>query len=86
MAQWLKTSLPNLNGRGVWGRMDTCIRMAELLRDSPETITALLSGYNPIKSLIKVSNEIKKNLSANAGDMASILGLGAATKPVRHGF
>ena len=41
--------------------MDTCIRMAELLRDSPETITALLSGYNPIKSLIKVSNEIKKN-------------------------
>ena len=54
MAQWLKISLPNLNGRGVWGRMDTRIRMAELLRDSPETITALLSGYNPIKSLIKV--------------------------------
>ena len=31
-----------LDGRGVWGRMDTCICMAESLRPSPETITTLL--------------------------------------------
>ena len=34
-----------LMGRGeVWGRMDTCICMAESLRCSPETTTALFIG------------------------------------------
>ena len=37
----------SLNGRGVWGRMDTCICMAESLRCSPE-ITALLIGNTQI--------------------------------------
>ena len=31
-----------LGGRGVWGRMDTCICMAELLCCASETITTLL--------------------------------------------
>ena len=31
----------SLDGRGVWGRMDTCIRMAETLHCSPEAITTL---------------------------------------------
>ena len=31
----------SLVGRGVWGRMDTCICMAEFLLCSPETITIL---------------------------------------------
>ena len=30
---------------GIWGRMDTCICMAESLHCSPETITTLLFGY-----------------------------------------
>ena len=35
----------SLDGRGVWGRMDTCIRVAESLhRDSAE-ITTLLIDY-----------------------------------------
>ena len=34
-----------LDGRGVWGRMDTCIGMAESLHCLPETITTLLIGY-----------------------------------------
>ena len=29
-----------------FGRMDTCVCMAESLHCSPETITALLTGYN----------------------------------------
>ena len=37
----------SLDGRGVWGRMGTCICMAESLRCSPETITTLLIGYTP---------------------------------------
>ena len=35
----------SLDGRGVWGRMDTCICMAESLCYSPETIMTLLIGY-----------------------------------------
>ena len=34
----------NLDGRGVWGRMDTCICMAESLPCSPETIIVFLPG------------------------------------------
>ena len=40
----------SLDGRGVWGRMDTCIFMAESLHCSPETITALLIDYTPIQN------------------------------------
>ena len=40
----------SLDGRAVWGRMDTCIRMAESLHCLPETITALLISYTPIQN------------------------------------
>ena len=41
----------NLDGRGVWGKMDTCISIqrTESLCCLPETITALLTGYTPIE-------------------------------------
>ena len=35
----------SLDGRGVWGRMDTYIYMAESHHSSPEIITTLLIGY-----------------------------------------
>ena len=38
---------------GVWGRMDTCVRMAESLCCSPETVTTLLIGYTPIQNKVK---------------------------------
>ena len=38
----------SLDGRGVWGRMDTCLCMAESLCCAPETITPLLISYTPI--------------------------------------
>ena len=40
----------SLDGRGVWGRMDTYICMAEYLCRPPETFTALLIGYTPIQN------------------------------------
>ena len=40
----------SLDGRGVWGRMDTWIGMAESLSCSPETITTLLTGDTPIQN------------------------------------
>ena len=38
----------SLDGRDVWGRMDTCIFRAESLPCPPETITTLLISYIPI--------------------------------------
>ena len=40
----------SLDERGVRGRMDTCICMAESLHCSPETITTLLTGCIPIQN------------------------------------
>ena len=41
----------SLNGKGVWGRMDTCICMAETLHCSPETATILfVSLQTPIEN------------------------------------
>ena len=38
-----------LDGRGIWGRMDTCISMTESLRCKPETITTLLISYTSVQ-------------------------------------
>ena len=35
----------SLDGRGAWGRMDTCICIAKSFFCSPETVTTLLIGY-----------------------------------------
>ena len=40
----------SLDGREVWGRMDTHICMAESLHSSPETITTLLIGHTLIQN------------------------------------
>ena len=40
----------SLDDRGVWGRMDTCICMAESFRCSPETVTTLLISSTPIQN------------------------------------
>ena len=40
----------SLDGRGVWGRMDSGTCIAESLHCSPETITILLIGYTPIQN------------------------------------
>ena len=40
-------SCGSLDGRGVWGRRDTCVWMAESLCCPPEVITTLLIGYTP---------------------------------------
>ena len=40
----------SLDGRGVWGRMDTRICMAESLPCSPETVTTLLIGSTAIQN------------------------------------
>ena len=50
----------SLDRRGVWGRMDTCICMAESLCCSPEIITTLLIGYTPIQN--KKFNKRKRNM------------------------
>ena len=46
----------SLGGSGVWGRMDTCIRMPESLHCLPEAITILLIGYTPTQKGFGVKN------------------------------
>ena len=43
----------SLDGRGVWGRMDTCICIAESLCSPSETIMTLLIGYSPVETVFK---------------------------------
>ena len=52
-------SCGSLDGKGVWGRMNTCICMAEPLYCSPETVTTLLISYTPIQNK-KLKNESEK--------------------------
>ena len=42
----------SLDGSGVWGRMDTCVCLAESLHYSPVTVTdeLLLIGHTPIQN------------------------------------
>ena len=40
----------SLDGRGVWGRVDACVCLAESLRRVPETITALSIRYTPTQT------------------------------------
>ena len=63
-----------LDGRGVWGRMDTCICMAEFLCYLPETVKTWLMGFP--------SGSDSKASAYNAGDPCSIPGLGRS--PVHH--
>ena len=52
----------SLDGREVWGRMDTCICSAESLHCSPETITTLFSSYTPIQNVSGVKKiNLKKH-------------------------
>ena len=39
--------------------MDTCIRVAEPLSGSPETITMLLIGYTPVQNVFGVKKKKK---------------------------
>ena len=39
----------SLDERGVWGKVDTCIYMAESFHSSSEIITTLLMGYTQNK-------------------------------------
>ena len=54
------SSSSSLNGSRVWGRMDTCICMAESLFCSPEPMATLLIGYTPIQNK-KLKRKKEKN-------------------------
>ena len=58
----------SLDGSGVWGRMDTCVCMAESLHCSLETVTTLLISYTQVqnKKLNKEMIRQKKNSLSNA--------------------
>ena len=61
----------SLDGRGVWGRMDTCMYMAESLCCSHETIRTLFINW-----LGFPSGSVGKESACSAGDAGSIPGAG----------
>ena len=58
-------SCGSLDRRGVWGRKDTWICMAESLHCPPETTTTFLISYTPIqnKTLLKKKKKQRKVLN-----------------------
>jgi len=48
-----------LDGRGVWGRMDTRICVAESLCCSPETTTTLLISYTSLQNVFGVTKTVR---------------------------
>ena len=81
-----------LGGRVVWGRMDTCIHMAETLSSPPETTTTLLISSTPTRNVFvfkkdligylillgfPVGSEVKASAS-NVGDLGLIPGSGGS--------
>ena len=49
---------------GVWGRMGTCVCVAEAPCCSPETITTLLIGYTPIQNKKQIKRKQAKFTNA----------------------
>ena len=65
----------SLDGRGVWGRMDTCMYMAESLCCSPPTIrTLFINWLCPNKGFPSCS--VGKESACSVGDAGSIPGSG----------
>ena len=58
----------SMDGRGVWGRIDTCVCMAESLHWSPETITTLLIGSTPIQNYTFKKKEIEPLIFSRTRD------------------
>ena len=69
----------SLDGKGAWGRMDTCICMAESLPCPPETITILLMGYTPIKNK-KIKRKEKEKNSLLQTSLTPLLNLSCFSK------
>ena len=51
----------SLDGRGFWGRMDTCIRMAESLHCLPETHSIVNQLYSSTKESFKKQGNFSKH-------------------------
>ena len=49
----------SLDGKGVWGRVDTYICKAESLCCTPETITTLSIGYTPIQNAAAAAKSLQ---------------------------
>ena len=57
----------SLDGRGVWGKMDTCICMAQSLLCSVETIITLLISDTPIQNKFYIYIWLHQVLIASCG-------------------
>ena len=65
----------SLDERGVCGRMDACVCMAESLCSSPGTITTWLIGYTPIQNMrvCEVASVMSNSLQSHGMQPARLL-------------
>ena len=68
----------SLDGREVWGEMDTCMCMTESLHCSPETMTTLLTGT--VNWLCVCANSLQ------GIQLCAMLQTGASKAPWSMGF
>ena len=83
----------SVDGSGVWGRVDTCIHMAESLHYSPETITTLLFGHTPTQNKKFLKRERERGYGSGQGSerwpgssSLSVLLLTRQRNPVPEGY
>ena len=57
----------SLDGRGVWGKMDTCVCMAVFFHCSPEIITILLISCTPIENKMFKLKKLKRGKKLKVG-------------------
>ena len=72
---WNSMLCASLDGRGVRGRMDTWICMAEFLRCASETTTIFLIGYTPTQNVfgVKIKKEVTRLFQADRRTIDSFL-------------
>ena len=75
----------SLDGKGVWGRMETGIHIAESSHCLLETITTLLTGYTPIQSK-KFSFFLKNTYHSKPLGISKDKETGGSSLPLRVQF
>ena len=75
----------SLDGKGVWGRMETGIHIDESSHYLLETITTLLTGYTPIQSK-KFSFFLKNTYHSKPLGISKDIETGGSSLPLRVQF
>ena len=63
----------SLDGKGVWGEMDTCISMSEFLCYLPQIVTTLLVHYTPDIKFLKKLGKLERPIETPDSGKRNVL-------------